>query len=459
MPDDLARPLLFARTDARPFAGRGFGILPQDLTRHAYILGRTGTGKTTLLERLFIEQVRAGHGVGLIDPHGDLATRVLEFVPRRRANDVLLFDPTDTERPVGFNVLACDSVAERPLVAAGVLASFRKTFKEFWGPRLEHVLRNALLALLSVRGATLLGVLRMLTDARFRASVVRSCDDVLVRYFWETEFARYPQAFLAEVLAPVQNKVAAALTSPTLRTILGQHRATLDPREVMDEGRIFVANLALGRLGEDASRFLGALLVASFQRAAYARAAMPIERRRPFVLYVDEFQSFVTPSFGELLAEARKYGVGLVLAHQHLGQLDESLRRAVLGNVGSSMIFRVGGEDAQTLSTEFSPELSAEDLTRLDRHQLAVRLAVRGQTTRPFTAVAMPPLADEERTGITEILRRISRERYGRPRAEVEAQILRQLGLEAASARPPPPPPSSPRSRTDNDNWTLPLFG
>lgn len=454
MPDDQARPLIFARTDARPFAGRGFGVLPEDFTRHLYVLGRTGTGKTTLLERLIVEQIRAGHGVGLIDPHGDLALRVLEFIPRARSNEVLLFEPTDTEMPVGFNVLACGSASDRPLVAAGVLASFRKTFQEFWGPRLEHVLRNALLALLSVRGATLLGVLRMLSDARFRESIVRGCDDPLVKYFWQTEFARYPDRFLAEVLAPVQNKVAAALTNPTLRLILGQHRAALDPQVLMDEGRIFIANLSLGRLGADSATFLGALLVARFQLAAYARAAMPPEARRPFTLYIDEFQNFTTQSFSELLAEARKYALGLVLAHQHLGQLDENLRRAVLGNVGTTIAFRVGGEDAETLSSEFAPEVSAEDLTRLGRYQLALRLSVRGQTTRPFTAVALPPFTEGERVGAGSIIRRISRERYGRSRSEVEAQILRQLGLEERATKPSAAPPIA----KSDGQWTLPFI-
>lgn len=452
MTDDRNRPLLFARADARPFVGRGFGVLPEDLSRHLYVIGRTGTGKTTLLERLLLAQIRAGHGVGLLDPHGDLAARVLEFVPRHRLNDVCLFEPAETEAPVGFNVLACTNVADRPLVVAGVLSSFRKAFQDFWGPRLEHVFRNALLALLSVRGATLLGVLRMLTDARYRASIVAACDDPMVRYFWLTEFARYREPFLAEVLAPVQNKVAAALTNPTLRLILGQHRATLDPRTLMDEGRIFIGNLALGRLGDDAARFLGALLVSRFQLAAYGRANVEPQARRPFTLYVDEFQSFAAPSFTELLAEARKYGLGLVLAHQHLGQLDEDLRRAVLGNAGTTVTFRVGGEDARLLATEFAPDLSAEDLTRLDRHQIALRLSVRGQTTRPFTAIAMPPAGDDERVGAGDVIRRISRERYGRPRAEVEAQVLRQLGMDAPAPTPRPPPQAT------DTNWTLPLL-
>lgn len=252
----------------------------------------------------------------------------------------------------------------------------------------------------------------------------------------------------------MQNKVAAALTNPTLRLILGQHRATLDPEVLMDEGRIFIANLSLGRLGTDSATFLGALLVARFQLAAYARAQQRPEARRPFTLYVDEFQNFTTPSFGELLAEARKYGLGLVLAHQHLGQLDDGLRRAVLGNVGTTIAFRVGGEDAETLSSEFAPEVSAEDLTRLDRYQLALRLSVRGQTTRPFTAVALPPFGEGERVGAGDIIRRISRERYGRPRGEVEAQILRQLGLEERSSRPSRTrPPAKPDAQ-----WTLPFI-
>lgn len=425
-----SRPFVFARCDARPFTGRAFGILPEDLRRHLYVVGKTGSGKTALLERLILAQIRAGQGVGLLDPHGDLAERVAALLPRSRLNDVVFFDPADRDYPFGMNIMAHAHPHERPLVVSSVLSVFRKVFKEFWGPRLEHVFRNALFALLSVRGTTLLGVLRMLVDEKYRARVVDATDDPVIRLFWTREFSRYGKAFVGEVVAPVQNKVSAVLTNPILRNILGQRVATFPIAEIMDEGRIFIANLSKGRLGEDASMILGSFLLGAFQMATYGRANVPIEARRPFTLYVDEFQSFTTPASGELLSEARKYGLSLVLAHQHLAQLDEPLRRAILGNTGSLVAFRLGGEDAELLGQELAPEVQSDDLVRLAAHQLAVRLSVRGTTTRAFTAVTIPPEVPDPTSNQLEVIRRISHERYGRPRMEVEEQVRWQLGVE-----------------------------
>ncbi len=419
-------PLLFAKTDHRA-SHRVFGIFPDDLLRHVYVVGKTGAGKTALLEHLVLAEIRAGRGCAVLDPHGDLAARLLDLIPRRRLNDVVLLDPSDADHPIGLNVLEQVPYEHRPLVASGVLAVFRKVFSEFWGPRLEHVFRNCLLALLDVRGGTLLGVLRMLVEERYREIIVAQVRDPIVRFYWTTEFPTYPRNFLPEVVAPVQNKVAAVLTSPILRNIIGQHRTAFSPRTIMDEGKILIANLAKGRIGEDASALLGAILVSKFQLAAYSRATVPEAQRRPFTIYVDEFPSFVTRSFGELLAEARKYGLALVLAHQHLGQIDDALRAAVLGNVGTIVCFRLGGEDAKTLGSEFSPEFSAEDLTRLSRYQIALRLSVEGSTSHPFTAVTLPPHGDAEREGHADTIRRVSRERYGRPRVAVEAAVMRQL--------------------------------
>lgn len=417
---------VFAATDHRSATGRLFGVRSRDLTRHMYLLGKTGAGKTALLERLFVAEMSAGGGCALLDPHGDLAERLLDFVPRHRRNDVVLFDPADTEFPVGVNPLAHVAPEKRALVASGVLSTFRKVFSEFWGPRLEHVFRNTLLALLDVRGATLLGVLRMLVEERYRASVVRQVRDPLVRFYWTREFPTYPAAFRAEIVAPVQNKVAAVLTSPVLRNIVGQPRSAFSCRALMDDGKIFIANLSKGRIGEDASALLGAILVTEFQLAAYARATTAPTARRPFTLYVDEFASFVTPSFAELLAEARKYGLALVVAHQYLAQLDDALRAAVIGNVGSIVLFRLGAEDAEVLAREFEPELTAHDLARLGPYQIALRLFVGATMSAPFTARTLPPL-DVEGGGGAILLRRLSRERYATPRAEVEAHIATQF--------------------------------
>jgi hypothetical protein len=410
--------------DHRAQHGRVFGIRADDLRRHMHVLGRSGMGKTTLLEGVVAEAMARGLGCAVFDPHGDLVERLLDAVPRARTNDLVFLDGADLDRPIGWNPLAARSSAH--LVASGVLAGFRKVFADSWGPRLDHVYRNTLLALLETRAPTLLGVTRMLSDEGYRASVIRQVRDPLVGAYWTREFSQYGASFLPEVVSPVQNKVSAALASTPLRLILGQRRSTLRPDEVLDRAQILLVRLAKGVMGEDAARLLGALLVAAFEQAAYARVRLPLASRHTFLLVADEFGAFVTPSFTTMLGEARKFGLSLVLAHQHLGQLDPELRAALLGNAGTRIVFAVGPEDAATLSAETAPELDAYDLMNLAPRQMVVRLAVGAETTRPFTALALPSrvLADPARA---ELLRRISRERYGRPRGEVEAAIRAQV--------------------------------
>ncbi len=447
MPFLPERPLPFAAVDHRRLRGRVFGILPADLLRHVWVLGKTGMGKSVLLEHLLVGLIRRGEGCALIDPHGDLAERVLDLVPTHRLNEVVFLDAADMERPLGWNPLECRDPRTRPLVAAGVLATFRKVFHEFWGPRLEHVFRNTLLALLDTEGATLLGVVRMLVEEGYRARVVARVRDPLVRFYWTREFPAYGASFAAEVVAPVQNKVAAVLTSPVLRGIFGQKRSTVTAREIMDDRRIFVARLAKGEIGEDASAMLGAVLTSSFQLAAYARASTPPEARHRFTLMIDEFASFVSESFAELLAESRKYGLGLVLSHQYLVQLDEALRAALLGNAATLIAFRLGADDAEEIGREFTPEVGAEDLVRLARHQVALRLAVEGVSTRAFTAATLAPETDL--VGRARTIRAISGERYGRPRAQVEEEIARELGVASSGA--------SRRASLPGTNLRLPL--
>lgn len=423
------QPIVFAVIDHRRMRGRAFGILPPDLLRHAHILGKTGMGKSVLLEHLLVGLIQSDAGCGLIDPHGDLADRLLELVPKRRLNDVVLLDAADTERPIGWNPLDHQGRGERSLVASNVLGIFQKVFSEFWGPRLEHVFRNTLLALLDQPEATLLGVLRMLVEERFRAGVVARIRDPLVRFYWTKEFPAYAASFAAEVVAPVQNKVAAVLTSPVLRGILGQRRSTVTAREIMDHRRIFIANVSKGRIGEEASAMLGAVLTTSFQSAAYSRASLSIGERHPFILVIDEFASFVTQSFAQLLSEARKYGLGLVLAHQYLAQLDDDLRAALFGNTGTAIAFRMGADDSITLGKEFAPEVDAEALVRLDAYQIALRLAVHGISTRAFTATTLPPIENTTGGAQAAIIRRISAERYGTPRLIIERELREDLGL------------------------------
>lgn len=421
--------LSFAKVDHRHGQSRVFGIRERDLLRHVYVLGKTGTGKSALLERLLLRVIEQGGGCALLDPHGDLAEKLLDFIPRHRVNDIVLFDPSDTEFPIGLNLLENTIPERRSLVASGALSVFRKVYAEYWGPRMEHIFRNTLLALLDVRGTTLLGVPRMLVEEKFRASVIRQVKDPLVRFFWTREFPMYPKPFLAEVVAPVENKVMGLLASPTLRHIVGQHSSTISPRDIMDKGHILIANLSKGRLSEDASALLGAVLVTKFELAAYSRTDVPPDERRPFTFMLDEFASFVTDSFQSLLSEGRKYGLSLVLAHQHLGQLGNELRRAVIGNAGTLITFRLGAEDAEILGPEYLPELEPHDLTRLARHQIAIRLMVDGLMTPPFTAVTLPPASADTRAGHGELIRRVSRERYGRPLGRVREMIEHQLDL------------------------------
>lgn len=381
--------LLFATINHRLQHGRRFGIRPADLLRHVWVLGKTGMGKSTLLETLFVAQMSAGHGAGLIDPHGDLAERVLARMPRGRRNDLVVLDPAAPGPKHSLNLVGYNPPNDRPLAAAAALSVLRKTFDTSWGPRTEHVLRNAILALLDVPRSTLAGVLALVSDERFREMALRHIRDPLVRRFWEVEFAALPPSFRAEVIAPVQNKVGALLSNPIIRAHVDQPKAMFSFRDLMDDERLFVANLSKGRIGEDASGFLGALLLGAFQVAAYARANVRVEARSPFALYVDEFPRFATPSFAELLSESRKFGLGLVLANQQVSQLDDALRGALLGNAGTLVAFRLSADDGIALEPEFAPELRAHDLARLGRYEIALKLSVDGVTSVPFTATTL----------------------------------------------------------------------
>lgn len=382
--------LLFASPTHRLQRGRCFGIHAGELLRHLWVIGQTGAGKSTLLETLFVAQMNAGHGAALLDPHGDLAERVLARVPSFRRNDVIHFDPARMDGRVRLNLVEPVDPASRPIAAAVALSVLRKTFDAGWGPRTEHLLRNAILALLETPRATLMGVLRLFSEDRYREMVLRHVTDPVVRYFWEVEFPGYSPNLRAEATAAPANKIGALLANPLVRPVVDTPRKGLDARRIMDQHKLFVASLAKGVVGEDASALLGALVLGRFQLAAYARADMPPAERAPFTTYADEFQTMLTSSFAELLAEGRKYGLGLVLANQHLEQLEPRLRAALLGNVGTIACFRVGADDAEALAPEFAPELRAHDLARLPRHEFAIKLSVDGTTTSAFTARVKP---------------------------------------------------------------------
>ncbi|HET8548424.1 MAG TPA: type IV secretion system DNA-binding domain-containing protein [Bryobacteraceae bacterium] len=375
----------FARMNFRDDR-RVFGIRRADRRAHMYIVGKTGTGKSTLIETLVRQDLANGEGLALLDPHGDLVERVLAAVPDRRQSDLVWFDVPNATRPLGFNPLEKVSPEKRPLAASGLLDVFKKLWADSWGPRLEHILRNALLLLLDQPDATLADVLRLLDDRAYRRTAAMNTANGAVRTFWLREYESYPERFRIEAIAPIQNKVGAFLSNPILNRIVTQPRSAFDPRQVMDSGGILLVNLAKGRIGEDAAALLGALLVSRIGVTALSRAEIPEQDRRDFYVYLDEFPNFTTLSLAGMLAELRKYRVNLILAHQHLSQLDPQIRDAILGNVGTTIAFRLGIGDAELLEPEFAPEFRAADLASLPNYNLYVKLMVNGLVSRPFSA-------------------------------------------------------------------------
>ena len=405
---------------------RPFGLRSADRRQHAYLLGKTGVGKSTLLRNLILQDVYAGHGVGLIDPHGDLARDVIDHLPSGRADDLVYFDAADREFPLALDLLARRTGGHPHRVASGIVSAFKAIWHESWGPRLEYVLFATVAALCECSNVSLLGVGRMLSDERYRAWVLRQVKDPVVRAFWLREFAGYDRRLVAEVIAPVQNKVGQILMAPPLRNIAGHVAGKVDVRFMMDTGRLFVANLAKGQLGEDKSNLLGALLTSQFQLATMSRADVPESERRPFHLYIDEFSSFSTGAVSSMLAEARKYGLALVLSHQHTAQLPIEHREAILGNVGTIIAFRVGESDAALLEREFGGDLPASRFSNLKNHQVLVKAMSDGQVVAPFAATTLAPI--DLPGGRAEKLIARSREKYARPRSVVEDRILRWMG-------------------------------
>ncbi len=378
----------FARTNFRTDR-RVFGIKQADRRAHMYLIGKTGTGKSTLLEALIRQDIAAGRGFALLDPHGDLAEKIRAAIPEERRGDLIDFYVPDMVRPLGFNPLANVPQEKRPLAAAGLLEVFRKIWADSWGPRLEHILRNCLLTLLDQPEASLADVLRLLDNPTFRSYAVGRVRNGQVRDFWLKEYAGYPSRFQIEAIAPIQNKVGAFVTDPRLQKILTQPRNSFDLREVMDEGKILIVTLSKGLIGEDASALLGALLVAMIGFAGQSRAELAPEERRDFHVYLDEFHTFTTQSLAVMLAELRKYHVCLVLAHQYLTQLELPVRDAILGNVGTVITFRLGLPDAEILAKEFAPEFSAHDLMSLPNYHLYLRLMIDGVVSKPFSAESL----------------------------------------------------------------------
>ncbi len=402
-----------------------FGIKLDDRRKHMYVIGKTGMGKTVMLENMAISDIQAGFGLAFIDPHGESAEQLLNFIPENRLKDIIYFCPFDTAYPIAFNPLETVGEEHRHLMASGILEIFKKIWPDVWSARMEYILNNCLMALLEYPDSTLLDIMRLLTDKDYRNKIVSGLKDPVVKNFWLNEFARYHEKFQVEAIAPIQNKVGQFLTNPLIRNIVGQPQSSFNIRQIMDEGKILIANLSKGRIGEINSALLGAMLVTKIQQAAMARADVPEEKRRDFFLYVDEFQTFATEAFSNILSEARKYHLCLIMAHQYISQIPEVVRAAIIGNIGTFVVFRVGADDAEWLEKEFAPEFIANDLVNLGKYNIYIKLMVDGVTSKAFSATTLPPKPIPEKTFVDVIIE-FTRLKYCRPKAEVEKMISDQ---------------------------------
>ncbi|MBU1970501.1 DUF87 domain-containing protein, partial [Patescibacteria group bacterium] len=400
-----------------------------DRLRHMYVIGKSGTGKSTLFETMISQDIANGFGVGVLDPHGETIDKVLERIPPERVDDVIYFDPSDTEMPVGLNLLEMSDLSQKNLMASALVSAIKHHFDYSWGPRLEYLLNYAILTLLEVQGTTMLGITRLMEDDNYRKFILHHVTDPVVLKFWDTEFKNMKNnpRLITEAVAPIQNKVNRFLASSTIRNILGQRKSTIDIESAMNDGKILLMNLSKGKIGEDNADLLGALLVSRIQFFALQRANIPAQQRRPFYLYVDEFQNFATGSFESILSESRKYCLGLYLTHQYTAQLPEELLKAVLGNVGTIAAFALGTPDAKALAGEFAPYFTDTDIISLERFHVYMKLMMNGMTSLPFSAKILLPWVDEEcvvpKTENKQWVLELSRQKYGVPKSEVEDKV------------------------------------
>lgn len=392
---------LFAQTNFRNQAIT-FGIKRADRRAHLYILGKTGTGKSTLLETLMTDDVKKNFGFALLDPHGDLVKKIKSQIPWSRRDDVIDFDAADPNQPYGFNPLANVAVEKRPLACSGLIQVFKHLWSDSWGPRLEHILRNCLLSLLDYPQANLADILKLLSDKDFRNEVIPYIQNERVKDFWLKEYNKYPERLRAEAVSPIQNKVGAFLSHLLLQRILTNPEKPLSLRKIMDEGKILLVNLAKGSIGEDTSNLLGSLLISRFDLAALSRADLPENERKDFTLFLDEFHNFTTSSLILMLSELRKYKLSLVVCNQYLSQIETPIRDAILGNVGTMIIFRIGAVDGEMLAPEFAPYFSISDFTNLPNYHIALKLMIDGKVSQPFSAVTLKP-DDSESTESNEL--------------------------------------------------------
>ncbi|MDP3982441.1 MAG: type IV secretion system DNA-binding domain-containing protein [bacterium] len=409
---------------------RKFGIKRDDRRRHFYAVGKTGMGKTEMLKNIAVQDIQRGNGMGFIDPHGETAEDLLNFIPEHRIEDLVYFNPADTKQPIAFNVMENVDPELRHMVASGLMSVFKKIWPDVWSARMEYILNYAVLALLEVPDSTVLGINRMLSDAAYRVTVVDQVQDPVVKAFWNKEYARYTQRYEVEATAAIQNKIGQFISNPLIRSIIGQPKSSINMRHVMDNQQILIANLSKGKIGEDNARLLGGLLVTKLQLAAMSRVDIPEEDRSDFYLTIDEFQNFATDSFISILSEARKYRLCLSLSHQYISQLEgetDHLRDAVFGNVGTIVSFRVGAEDAEFLEKEFTPYFLMNDFVNIAKYNIFVKLMIDGVSSKPFSAQTPPP-PEPLCPSFKERAIARSQEKYGTPLQEVSKQIANLLG-------------------------------
>ena len=423
-----------------------FGMLRYDRSRHVYIIGQTGAGKSGLLELFALSDIFHNQGYAIIDPHGDFAINNMKFIPGSRLNDVVYFNPADTAYPLGFNPLEVTNPNQKTNISSEVIGVLKRMFGDSWGPRLEYILRYTILALLDRPETTMLDITRMLTDKNFRKETLGYCRDTVVLQFWNVEFASWNDKFVAEAVAPVLNKVGAFTANPIIRNIIGQPKSTFNIRQIMDEGKILIVNLSKGLIGEDNAAILGSFLVTKIQLAAMSRSDIPdIRDRRPFYLYVDEFQNFATDSFATILSEARKYGLNLTVANQYISQMNETVRDAVFGNVGTMISFRVSADDAPILAKQFEPNFEAVDLLQMHNRNFVINMVIGGEKTPAFSArtLELPPSQADNTLHIIEHSRRM----YSRSREDVEKEINAAIMPQPQPQKQPPRPAAQPITR------------
>ena len=440
----------FGATDARG-KKMPFGIKTKDRARHMYVIGKTGMGKSTLLENMAIQDIRNGEGLIFIDPHGSTAEMLLEYIPQERVKDVIYFAPFDLDNPIAFNVMEDVGYDKRHLVTSGLMATFKKIWEDAWSARMEYILTNTLLALLEYPDATLLGVNRMYTDKAYRKKVVDNIKDPIVKDFWVKEFAGYTDRFTQEATPAIQNKIGQFTSNPLIRNIIGQPKSSFDFREAMDQKKIVIVNLSKGLVGEVNMRLLGSMVTTRIFLAAMSRADRGVSEMKSLpncYFYVDEFQNFANETFAEILSEARKYKLNLLIAHQYVEQMEDQVKAAVFGNVGTTVAFRVGPFDAEVLETVFAPEFTKEDLVNLGFAQIYLSLMIDGVGSRPFSAVTIPPIEPPAVSYKEQVIEE-SRRQFGNKRALVEEAIFTELAEAAAAAELPESKPPFKRPQSE----------